>query len=305
MGDLIATCMSRQSRNRHVGERLGTGLSIDEVIADMNMVAEGVRTALESLDLPKWASEALDALGKAPSVENLAAAVTKINAMQQALIDMGTAVQGLGGPFDQVATLSSDAKNQLAQFTGGIDAFITKTRGYVSSYYTEAEQMAIAARDVQKQLSAVGINGAGATTKNDLRTLMESLDPGKEDDRKKMAALLNVASEYASVGAYLEKEHLTLGQLADQSPQVAAISQLQNPTETTASATAETAATVKDVATSTADTAASTKAMAEGVDTQTSVLADGLKQMLERLDLAVAALKDIDERMRLQEARAT
>lgn len=269
------------------------------------MAAEGVRTALESLDLPKWASQALDALGKAPSVENLAAAVTKINAMQKALIDMGTAVQGLGGPFDQVALLSSDAKNQLAQFTGGIDAFITKTRGYVSSYYTEAEQMAIAARDVQKQLGAVGINGAAATTKNDLRTLMESLDPGKEDDRKKMAALLNVASEYASVGAYLEKEHLTLGQLADQSPQVAAISQLQNPTETTASATAETAATVKDVATSTADTAASTKAMAEGVDTQTSVLADGLKQMLERLDLAVAALKDIDERMRLQEARAT
>jgi len=45
MGDLIATCMSPYSRNRHVGEQLGRGRSIDEVIAEMNMVAEGVKTA--------------------------------------------------------------------------------------------------------------------------------------------------------------------------------------------------------------------------------------------------------------------
>ncbi len=45
MGDLIATCISPQSRNRHVGEQLGQGRSIDEVIAAMNMVAEGVKTA--------------------------------------------------------------------------------------------------------------------------------------------------------------------------------------------------------------------------------------------------------------------
>jgi glycerol-3-phosphate dehydrogenase (NAD(P)+) len=45
MGDLLATCISPQSRNRHVGEQLGKGKSIDEVIADMNMVAEGVKTS--------------------------------------------------------------------------------------------------------------------------------------------------------------------------------------------------------------------------------------------------------------------
>ena len=45
MGDLIATCMSPYSRNRHVGEQLGRGRSINEVIAEMNMVAEGVKTA--------------------------------------------------------------------------------------------------------------------------------------------------------------------------------------------------------------------------------------------------------------------
>lgn len=45
MGDLVATCMSTQSRNRHVGEQLGAGRSLEEVINDMNMVAEGVKSS--------------------------------------------------------------------------------------------------------------------------------------------------------------------------------------------------------------------------------------------------------------------
>ena len=45
MGDLVATCMSRQSRNRHVGEQLGKGRTLAEIIAEMNMVAEGVKTS--------------------------------------------------------------------------------------------------------------------------------------------------------------------------------------------------------------------------------------------------------------------
>jgi glycerol-3-phosphate dehydrogenase (NAD(P)+) len=45
MGDLVATCISTQSRNRHVGEQLGRGRTIDEVIEEMHMVAEGVKTA--------------------------------------------------------------------------------------------------------------------------------------------------------------------------------------------------------------------------------------------------------------------
>jgi len=45
MGDLIATCMSPQSRNRTVGEELGKGRTIAEIVADMNQVAEGVKSA--------------------------------------------------------------------------------------------------------------------------------------------------------------------------------------------------------------------------------------------------------------------
>jgi len=51
MGDLIATCISPLSRNRQVGERLGKGESIDEILASMNMVAEGVKTAHTVMEL--------------------------------------------------------------------------------------------------------------------------------------------------------------------------------------------------------------------------------------------------------------
>ena len=45
MGDLIATCVSPQSRNRHVGFELGKNRSIEEIIDEMVMVAEGVKSA--------------------------------------------------------------------------------------------------------------------------------------------------------------------------------------------------------------------------------------------------------------------
>lgn len=45
MGDLIVTCMSRHSRNRYVGEQIGAGKKLKEVLKTMQMVAEGVETS--------------------------------------------------------------------------------------------------------------------------------------------------------------------------------------------------------------------------------------------------------------------
>jgi glycerol-3-phosphate dehydrogenase (NAD(P)+) len=51
MGDMIVTCVSKYSRNRRVGKELGKGRHIDDVIAEMNMVAEGVKTCKPILEL--------------------------------------------------------------------------------------------------------------------------------------------------------------------------------------------------------------------------------------------------------------
>jgi len=45
VGDMIVTCTSQHSRNRHVGEELGKGKKLDDIIKEMDMtVAEGVTT---------------------------------------------------------------------------------------------------------------------------------------------------------------------------------------------------------------------------------------------------------------------
>jgi glycerol-3-phosphate dehydrogenase (NAD(P)+) len=53
MGDLVATCISRQSRNRFVGEQLGQGRTIEEVISEMKMVAEGVKSSKAVVELAR------------------------------------------------------------------------------------------------------------------------------------------------------------------------------------------------------------------------------------------------------------
>jgi len=53
MGDLVATCSSPLSRNRTFGEKLGRGLSVDEVIAQTRQVAEGVKSCTSVSELAK------------------------------------------------------------------------------------------------------------------------------------------------------------------------------------------------------------------------------------------------------------
>jgi glycerol-3-phosphate dehydrogenase (NAD(P)+) len=53
MGDLVATCSSSKSRNHHVGFQLGRGKSLEQIIEEMNEVAEGVKTAKVVMELAK------------------------------------------------------------------------------------------------------------------------------------------------------------------------------------------------------------------------------------------------------------
>jgi glycerol-3-phosphate dehydrogenase (NAD(P)+) len=51
IGDLVTTCTSRHSRNRYVGERIGQGKRLNDVLAGMHMVAEGVETTRSGYEL--------------------------------------------------------------------------------------------------------------------------------------------------------------------------------------------------------------------------------------------------------------
>jgi len=51
LGDLVLTCTGSLSRNRHVGIELARGRQLNEIVASMKMVAEGVRTTGAALAL--------------------------------------------------------------------------------------------------------------------------------------------------------------------------------------------------------------------------------------------------------------
>jgi glycerol-3-phosphate dehydrogenase (NAD(P)+) len=51
MGDLIVTCLSRHSRNRLLGEKIGQGKSVAQALSEMTMVAEGLKAAPSAFQL--------------------------------------------------------------------------------------------------------------------------------------------------------------------------------------------------------------------------------------------------------------
>jgi glycerol-3-phosphate dehydrogenase (NAD(P)+) len=53
MGDLIVTCMSRHSRNRFVGEKIGEGKKLKDILSGMSAVAEGVETSRSASQLAR------------------------------------------------------------------------------------------------------------------------------------------------------------------------------------------------------------------------------------------------------------
>jgi glycerol-3-phosphate dehydrogenase (NAD(P)+) len=53
VGDLILTCTGDLSRNHTVGKKIGEGLSLEEILSEMRMVAEGVKTAKSVYNLSR------------------------------------------------------------------------------------------------------------------------------------------------------------------------------------------------------------------------------------------------------------
>ena len=51
LGDLMATCISPLSRNRRVGEQLAAGRTVEQITAEMKMVAEGIKTCSVVMEL--------------------------------------------------------------------------------------------------------------------------------------------------------------------------------------------------------------------------------------------------------------
>ena len=84
IGDLIVTCMSRHSRNRHVGEEIGKGRKLQAVLDEMVMVAEGVKTTLSAYELAQKYNVEM------PITEQIYLTLFEDKSPHQAMIDLMT-----------------------------------------------------------------------------------------------------------------------------------------------------------------------------------------------------------------------
>lgn len=82
IGDLMVTCMSPQSRNRTVGERLGRGESLERILSGMEQVAEGVCACGPALALAREAGV------PAPVMEQVAAVLRRGKHPQDAVVEL-------------------------------------------------------------------------------------------------------------------------------------------------------------------------------------------------------------------------
>ena len=53
IGDLVVTCTSRHSRNHRCGLALGQGKKLDQILEEMGMVVEGVKTTRATVELAR------------------------------------------------------------------------------------------------------------------------------------------------------------------------------------------------------------------------------------------------------------
>lgn len=82
MGDLVLTCTGDLSRNRTVGMELGRGRKLDEILGEMRMVAEGVKTTLSAHQLAQHMRVSM------PITEQMYEILYKHKDPRQAVIDL-------------------------------------------------------------------------------------------------------------------------------------------------------------------------------------------------------------------------
>jgi hypothetical protein len=104
---------------------------------------------------------------------------------------MAEAFKELGGPFQLLTNLSVDARMGLADLTGGLSAFMQKVQSYYQNFYNDDERGALGLVQADKMLKQAGIDTSTLLTKGDFRDLVNTLDPTVDEDRMKLAALMN------------------------------------------------------------------------------------------------------------------
>ena len=193
-------------------------------------------------------------------------AVDTLGRLGESIRTVNTIFETLGLHLVRTSLAGGTFAAELVAMSGGLDAFLAKTQNYLAAYFTQAEQLGLGAGGVLHTLKDAGIDFSGATSRGDLRSRLEGLDPNTASGREQMSALLTVAGDFAKLTDYLAANSLTLGDLASQAPVVGLL--VDDPATRSATAGEQSAALLQtsndrlaDIAGSSANSAAQLQAL--------------------------------------------
>jgi len=152
-------------------------------------VAKDVRDYLIT-QTPDWADAALNALGDAPTLEQLAGTVSEINAA-------ATAFDTFGMVAKNFASISEEAMTALVKAMGGAKEAAAGLGSYYSLYYTEDERKDITRQQTTAKISALGVKDV-PTTRAEYRNFIDNIDLTTDSGRQLYASMISLAPAFAS-----------------------------------------------------------------------------------------------------------
>ena len=164
-------------------------------------LARSVRTTLDQIGLPSWASGILQSLGDAPGLDQLQQAVDQIAQMRTVFSQLGSS---LGITESQVVA--------LAQTFGGVDALASSLGSYMSALYSESDRLKMAQESLSASFAQLGQSvPANAAA---YRALVEAQDLNTEAGRAAYTSLVKLAPAFAEVTAAADQAAAQQAELA-------------------------------------------------------------------------------------------
>ena len=175
-------------------------------------VAKDVRTVLIE-QTPAWADTMLNALGDAPTLEQLAGTVAQIHAAAAAFDTMGRA-------SEQFASLSESALDALVTAMGGAEAAVAGLGSYMGNFYSEEERTGVLRGQLQDKFTDLGL-GDLPQTHAQFRAIVESLDLTTASGRAMYAELIKISPAFHTVATASETAATAMANAATEAARAA------------------------------------------------------------------------------------
>jgi hypothetical protein len=251
-------------------------------------IATDVKGMISTLGLPEWALSITNNLQEGATLEEVLEALNTVGLIKTQLVEAGNALTLMGGPLAGLAASGESAVLAVANLVGGIDQLVIKAQGFMANYYTEQEQAGVLASSLTQSLEEAGFSQAqiaALMTRQDFRSLLESIDINTDQGAKQFAALLTVQQQFVDVQGYLESQGVTLLELAEAAPQVALLTLIKDQ-DATSAATALEVANASATSLTSIDTGVTT--MTTAITSLESTMASGLSNIASATSSATA-----------------